>query len=244
MPDGRNYLFVNLLDDGKNDICIGSLDSEKRETLVPGATMPIYVDVEPGCLLFLHENALYAQPFDADTQKLSGDSRRIAENLLVDPINICSDIPCILPAWSPDGSQIAFSTTREGNHDIFRRDASGTGEEVAVVKTSESEFLKDWSRKGQYIAYGATKDLYAIPLTGKKKSESIIESHSNVNTPAFSPDEKWVTFFSDETGTPKCTFSPFPLRDNKNARFQTKEACSLDGKATAKRHTISIWMGR
>lgn len=33
----------------------------------------------------------------------------------------------VLPAWSPDGTEIAFLSTRDGNEEIYVMNADGTG---------------------------------------------------------------------------------------------------------------------
>jgi len=32
----------------------------------------------------------------------------------------------IMPAWSPDGAKIAFSSNRDGNHEIYVMNANGS----------------------------------------------------------------------------------------------------------------------
>ena len=59
--------------------------------------------------------------------------------------------PALSPAgnvvWSPDGLQIAFTSNRKGNRDIFVKSASGIGEDMPLVETSIEEWPEDWSRE-------------------------------------------------------------------------------------------------
>ena len=57
------------------------------------------------------------------------------------------------PIWSPDGSQVVFSSTRTGQNDLFVKPANGQGEETLLLKTDERKIATDWSRDGRYIAY-------------------------------------------------------------------------------------------
>ncbi|MCP5118848.1 MAG: hypothetical protein GY953_49175, partial [bacterium] len=57
------------------------------------------------------------------------------------------------PVWAPTGSDLAFSSSREGNFDIFLRLADGSGEAEALTATRDAEFVKDWSRDGKYLLY-------------------------------------------------------------------------------------------
>ena len=41
------------------------------------------------------------------------------------------------PAWSPDGKNIAFSSNRSGQLDLYIKPADGSGEEKLLLKTDE-----------------------------------------------------------------------------------------------------------
>ena len=61
-----------------------------------------------------------------------------------------------VPQWSPSGREITFSSLREGNYDIFRRAADGTGEARVLVATEAHEVARGWSRDGNYLVYLVT----------------------------------------------------------------------------------------
>ena len=56
------------------------------------------------------------------------------------------------PAFSGDGSRIAFETDRNGNVDIYSVDAGGTGG-VRLTTAPENELDPAWSPTGDRIAY-------------------------------------------------------------------------------------------
>jgi Tol biopolymer transport system component len=53
--------------------------------------------------------------------------------------------------WSPDGSQVAFMSTRGGDADIWVRDAAGTRDARPLVDTPYPTFPNDWSRDGTLL---------------------------------------------------------------------------------------------
>ena len=65
----------------------------------------------------------------------------------------------ILPAWSPDGTKIAFSSNRVGakGYDIFVMNADGTGL-VNLTNTAGSDRFPAWSRDGTKIAFMSARD--------------------------------------------------------------------------------------
>jgi Tol biopolymer transport system component/predicted Ser/Thr protein kinase len=79
LPDGRHFLFENLLR-GTNDISIqvASLDSKETKTVARASSNAVYAD---GRLLFLRENTLMAQPFDAKRLATTGDAVPVAEQI-------------------------------------------------------------------------------------------------------------------------------------------------------------------
>jgi Tol biopolymer transport system component len=85
----------------------------------------------------------------------------------------------INPVWSPTGDQVAFTTWRAGNADIFVKNANGLGAELPLVQTPADEFVEDWSHDGRYLAClvgrdGGYQDIYVIPLAGDRKPIPVV----------------------------------------------------------------------
>ncbi|MCH8349239.1 MAG: PD40 domain-containing protein, partial [Chloroflexi bacterium] len=47
------------------------------------------------------------------------------------------------PVWSPDGSQIAFVSARDGNHEIYVMNADGSGQ-TRLTNNTAIDFDPDW----------------------------------------------------------------------------------------------------
>lgn len=70
--------------------------------------------------------------------------------------------PSMGPAWSPDGSRIAFSTVGDsGFDDIHVINADGTNR-VGVTNDSQFDWQPAWSRDGSRIAFVRDADLFTM----------------------------------------------------------------------------------
>ncbi|MGO9642642.1 MAG: protein kinase domain-containing protein [Candidatus Acidiferrales bacterium] len=123
----------------------------------------------------------------------------------------------LYPAWSPDGTKIAFSSTSAGNLSIYEKAANGTGTIEPLIEEASEKILSDWSRDGRYIAYsrldtqeGGGLGIWILPLFGDKKPFPLIQSQFNQLSPSFSPDGKWLAYSSDESGRREVFVVSFP----------------------------------
>jgi eukaryotic-like serine/threonine-protein kinase len=80
LPDGRHFLFQEFEPAGKmRALRVGSLDSRDVRLITQIASRFEYA--EPGYLIYVRDNALFAQPFDAKKAALSGEPTIVAENV-------------------------------------------------------------------------------------------------------------------------------------------------------------------
>src|SRR5262249_25842608 len=78
-----------------------------------------------------------------------------------------------LPVFSPDGSQIAFSSNRHGSYDVFVVPVRG-GKPKRLTFDSASDYVCGWSPDGKQVlfssnsgtAFPPTPELYSVPVEG------------------------------------------------------------------------------
>ncbi|MFN2480058.1 MAG: protein kinase, partial [Pyrinomonadaceae bacterium] len=297
LPDGRHFLyFVRSGQIESRGVYVGSLDSKETKRLIPTALNATYAP--PGLLLFMREETLMAQKFDAEKLELAGEPFPVAEHVAyniglgrgafsvsengvlafrsgsgdrdrllwfdrggkqigtlgapgiyftlwlspderqaavesTDPrmgtpdiwlFDLARGIPSRFttdpagdtsPLWSPDGSRVVFSSSREGVRHLYQKIASGGGQEELLFKSSEEKVPDDWSSDGQLILYQTlnpkTKwDLWVLPMSGDRQPAPFLRTEFNEVQAQFSRDGKWVAYTSDVSGAPEVYVQTFP----------------------------------
>jgi serine/threonine protein kinase len=82
LPDGRHFLYYVAGNSEVRGIYIGQLDGTETRRLLYADPPPVYAS--SGQLLFARGGVLYAQNFDADRLKLTGNQFRVADQVVVD----------------------------------------------------------------------------------------------------------------------------------------------------------------
>ena len=75
----------------------------------------------------------------------------------------------VFPAWSPDGSKIAFASNRDGNYEIYVMNADGTAQ-TRLTTNPATDTTPSWSPDGSRIAFSSTRtgngDIYVMNADG------------------------------------------------------------------------------
>ena len=78
-----------------------------------------------------------------------------SEDSPVEPENVVSDD--YSPAWSPDGSKIAFQSNRDGNWEIYTMNADGSNQ-TNISNNDFDDGSPSWSPDGSKIAFNTVRD--------------------------------------------------------------------------------------
>jgi serine/threonine protein kinase len=271
LPDGKHFLFVR-----NGGTWAASLDSQDVKQILPEQSNALY---SLGMLIYVRNQVLVAQAFNASSLQLSGDAVPIVTGVVInatgqvrfsvsengilvwqgkwerkyqlvwfdregkqtaaigDPVlGALGQEPRIspdgkrmvvkrdggiwvsdnngqngirlgggqLPAWSPDGSRIAFSGNQGRGPGIYERVANGVGEPVLLL--AGTVFPKGWSPDRRFLIFmrrgvKTRGDIFVLPRFGDGKEFPLINSEADELEPELSPDGHWLAYISDESGS-------------------------------------------
>ncbi len=106
------------------------------------------------------------------------------------------------PAWSPDGTKIAFVTDRDGNNEVYVMDADGQNVR-RLTNNAAADEQPAWSPSGARIAFVSDRtgnpDIFVMDSTGANPVQLTNNPAVDVG-PAWSPDSLKIAFHSDRPG--------------------------------------------
>ena len=130
-----------------------------------------------------------------------------------------------LPVWTPDGKRIVFGSDRAkpGIRNLYWVNADGTGEVTRLSDSPDDQRPYSWHPSGKFLAFvdarGKAADLMILPMTGDAAHgfspgtpTTFLTTTSGAFAPMFSPDGRFIAYFSDEAGSgvSDVNVRPFP----------------------------------
>jgi serine/threonine-protein kinase len=150
-----------------------------------------------------------------------------------------------IPRWSPDGSQVLFTTMFGVARPLRAVRADGTNPtpvDLVRVARAERVYAATWSPDRRWIVYealGATgtgRDLFARRTSGDTTPVPLANSKFSERNPSVSPDGRWLLYEATTTGTIEVYVRPFP--DVGKGLYQISSGGGLNPKWSRDGHEI------
>ncbi len=120
------------------------------------------------------------------------------------------------PAWTPDGRRVMFRTPSG----LKVQDIDGGSEAQVIAGTSEFDYPGSLTADGETLVFLRSSqetsfDIYMLPLRDPAKVRPVLNTSAYEGGVRLSPDGRWLTYISNESGRNEVYLRPFPGLERK-----------------------------
>jgi len=128
------------------------------------------------------------------------------------------------PVWTSDSRRIVFASDRadKSTPNLYWQRADGTGDAQRLTESKNPQVPASWHPSGKFLAFEEINpqtgfDLMILPMEGDEasgwkpgKPTVFLNGPFYEREPMFSPDGRWLAYWSNETGRQEVYVRPFP----------------------------------
>ena len=121
------------------------------------------------------------------------------------------------PIWSPDGKYIVYAAEKGRVPNLYRKPWDGSGGEERLAASGRVQVPVSFTPDGKALAFNEGGDIWVLPMDSGRPGmpKPFIHSPAEENGGIFSPDGRWISYISNESGKNEVYVTAFPKREGK-----------------------------
>lgn len=117
------------------------------------------------------------------------------------------------PIWTPDNKCVFFLSSRGDQTSIYCKQIDGGGELLHIVDNPLYPYPESISPDGKTLIFapvGAAEPVWSFGIGGSEEPRKLFDGKFNERNVRLSPDGKWISYESNETGQAEIYVRSFP----------------------------------
>ena len=119
------------------------------------------------------------------------------------------------PMWSPDGTRVAYASSREGSTNVYWRLADGSDAEEQLTSSAHTVIPQSWARDGQHLVVTNVQPdhpnyVAVMPTAGPHTIQRFQTGDAFASLGSLSADGAWMAYVSAESGRLEVYVRPYP----------------------------------
>jgi len=231
-PDGKQVVFSRHRS-GKIGLVVMAADGSDQKVISSGKFPQYDASWSPDGTRLAFTNVpqsgtqgnldvFLAKADGSDPQKFAGDQGKLSHEEY--------------PAWSPDGKRIAWSSTSEGNQELYDADRDGSNRR-RLTNHPALDAHPAWSPDGKQIAFATNRwgdfEIAVVDVDSGNLTR-LTDSRGLDDYPVFSPDGRRIAFLSNRDGNSEIYImnadGTNPVNATQNPALDSFPAWTPDGK--------------
>ena len=127
------------------------------------------------------------------------------------------------PVWTPDSQRIVYSSTLNGDRNLFLQAADGSGTVEQLTEISSGPFTNSISPDGKHVVFrDLDVNLFMVSLDGERPVVPLVATEFAELNGEVAPNGRFIAYQSNASGQQEIYVRPFPNVDDGQSQVSTR----------------------